>query len=250
MVILSGLTTTTGDGGSTRLADGSRVAKTDPLIGALGAIAEANAAIGLARAGGLAPELDAWARRIQQELFDLGADLAMPLPAGPQAQAGTDEPGPEPQPGTGQPGPEPQPGPGPQAQPGADDPAPAARPAAPAAERTRPGPGPRRVGAEAVRAWEQVVRELVERLGPLRSFVLPGGPPPAAALHLATTITRRAERAAWRAAATRGKDQPGGVNGWALVYLNRISDVLFALARAAADGAETLWEEPARRTPR
>ncbi|MDR2454098.1 MAG: cob(I)yrinic acid a,c-diamide adenosyltransferase [Bifidobacteriaceae bacterium] len=189
MVVLSKITTTGGDAGRTHLADMSRVSKADPLIEAVGALAEANAALGVARAAGLAPALDQLAQRLQQECFDVGADLATPLPAAPAG--------------------------------------------------ARPSP---RAGAALAQGWAAVARDLSEQLGPLRSFALPGGPMPAAQLHLATAVARRAERAAWAAAQARGVDQPGGLNSAALVWLNRISDALFLMARAAACGREELWQ--------
>jgi cob(I)alamin adenosyltransferase len=85
-----------------------------------------------------------------------------------------------------------------------------------------------------------LIADLAGELGALRSFVLPGGPPGAAHLHLAVTVARRAERAAWSAAQAHGIGQPGGLSPDALVYLNRLSDLLFQMARAAAD-QPTLW---------
>ncbi|MDR2114462.1 MAG: ATP:cob(I)alamin adenosyltransferase, partial [Bifidobacteriaceae bacterium] len=80
MVVLSRISTQTGDSGLTRLVDGSQVPKTDPRITAVGAVAETNAVLGVARSAGLDPQLETWAASLQQELFDLGADLATPIP--------------------------------------------------------------------------------------------------------------------------------------------------------------------------
>ncbi|MDR1188920.1 MAG: cob(I)yrinic acid a,c-diamide adenosyltransferase [Bifidobacteriaceae bacterium] len=193
MVVLSKITTKTGDEGQTHLGDMTRVPKTDPRIEAVGAIAEANAVLGVARSAGLEPRLDAWAAQLQQELFDLGADLSTPLP---KAQM--------------------------------DD---AAEPSSP--------PTPR-VDLAVIAPWDRVIAELAQELGSLRTFVLPGGPMAAAQLHVAVTVTRRAERDAWRAAQAHGIGQAGGVNHDALVYLNRLSDLLFLMARAAA-GPPELW---------
>ncbi|MDR0366864.1 MAG: cob(I)yrinic acid a,c-diamide adenosyltransferase [Bifidobacteriaceae bacterium] len=188
MVVLSRITTQGGDEGMTHLGDMTRVPKADPLIEAIGAVAEANAAIGLARAHDLGERVDGWAQTLQQQLFDLGADLATPLPS-PETEG-------------------------------------------------RPVP---RISSSTVAEWEEITELLASELGPLRSFVLPGGPPAAAYLHFATTVVRRAERAAWRAAAERGIDQPGGLARLALIYLNRISDVLFQMARSAAAQPPELW---------
>ncbi|MDR2564585.1 MAG: cob(I)yrinic acid a,c-diamide adenosyltransferase [Bifidobacteriaceae bacterium] len=190
MVVLSRIATRAGDDGLTQLGDLSRVSKTDPRIEAVGSVAEAAAAIGVARAFGLAPRLDRWAEQLLQELFDLGADLATPLPA-----------------------------------------------ACPVRSRRRSVP---RVDQARTAAWDQVIQDLAEELGPLRSFVLPGGPPAAAHLHLAVTVARRAERAAWHAAGAHGIGGEGGLNPEALRYLNRLSDLLFQLARAAGGEGE-LW---------
>ncbi|MDR1441567.1 MAG: cob(I)yrinic acid a,c-diamide adenosyltransferase [Bifidobacteriaceae bacterium] len=207
MVVLSRITTKTGDDGLTHLGDFSRASKTDPRIEAVGSVAEANAILGVAVAFGLDPELSGWTGRLQQELFDLGADLATPLPAGPD-------------PGTGSSPAVPESGP----KPGAKTPNP---------------PTPRIVPA-AIEAWDQTIGQLADRLGPVRAFILPGGPPAAAQLHLAVTVVRRAERAAWAAGEAHGIGQAGGLNRHALVYLNRLSDLLFQMARAAG-GEPGLW---------
>jgi cob(I)alamin adenosyltransferase len=168
-----------GDRGETSLGDGSRVAKTDPRIEAYGTVDELNAAIGLA-ATSVPAEMQAGLEQIQNELFDLGADLSVPLAA--------------------------------------------------SGERLR-------VEQSAVDALEASCDLVNDRLEPLRSFVLPAGTEAAARLHLARTICRRAERRAVALAASEA------VNPVAIAYLNRLSDLLFILARAANLGAsETLWK--------
>lgn len=180
MVTLSRLYTRTGDGGMTRLGDMSQVPKTSPRISAYGCVDELNSVIGLARASG--PGDDDLLARVQNDLFDLGADLCVPPEEGEE-------------------------------------------------ERLRVQP-------QQVLYLEKRIDELTRGLAPLRSFVLPGGRTPAAWLHLARTVCRRAERAAWQLA-----DQEA-VGGPALQYLNRLSDLLFAMARSANDGgeADVLWE--------
>jgi cob(I)alamin adenosyltransferase len=191
MVILSSITTGGGDDGQTRLADLSTISKADPLLEAVGALAEANAVLGLARSHGLSTQLDAWASRLQQEWFDLGADLATPLP-----DSGS------------------------------------TRPAARHVTRISPAQ---------IDAWRQTIQFLAKSLGPLTSFVIPGGPPPAAYLHLTTTVLRRAERAAWVGAEARGIDRPGGLSHSALIYLNRASDLTFLMSRVAGGEQAGLW---------
>jgi cob(I)alamin adenosyltransferase len=184
-VVLSRIYTRTGDDGTTALGDGSRVPKTDPRLVAYADVDEANCAIGAALAIG---ELDAGVRallgRIQNELFDVGADLCNPV---------TDNP---------------------------------------------PYP-PLRVTGSYVAALEEACDTWNEGLPTLRSFVLPGGTPAAALLHTARTVVRRAERSAWTARQAYGD----GVNPVAVRYLNRLSDLLFILARAAngPDG-DILWK--------
>ena len=179
-VRLDRIYTRAGDSGETSLGDGSRVPKTDPRIEAYGTVDELNSAVGLALV--VAPdEFRPWLERIQNELFDLGADLCVPL------------------------------------------------------EDTRRER--LRVAQAQVDALEELCDRVNERLAPLRSFVLPGGTEAAARLHVARTVCRRAERAAVALAGT------AGVNPLALAYLNRLSDLLFILARAANLGApELLWK--------
>ncbi len=178
-VRLTRIYTRGGDSGETSLGDGSRVSKLDPRIAAFGAVDELNSVVGLVLAG----ELDAGVRtllvRVQNELFDLGADLSVPF---------------------------------------------------------APGDGRLRVTQEQIDALERLCDEWNAGLPELRSFVLPGGNAVAAQLHVARTVCRRAELEALRAA--REHD----VNPLALVYLNRLSDLLFILARAAAGGDEVLWQ--------
>lgn len=183
MVKLDRLYTRGGDGGRTSLADGTRVAKSSLRIAAQGEVDEANAAVGLARLHAGAAARDALVR-VQNDLFDLGADLSTP--------------------GGGA---------------GADD-------------------GALRIGAAQTGRLEAECDAASARLAPLASFVLRGGTPAAAHLHHACTVVRRAERSV----AALAEAEP--VNPCALAYLNRLSDLLFALARAANDGgrADVLWE--------
>ncbi|HWV87871.1 MAG TPA: cob(I)yrinic acid a,c-diamide adenosyltransferase [Capillimicrobium sp.] len=179
-VNLTRIYTKLGDGGETHLGDMSRVPKTHPRIEAYGAIDELNAQIGLAIATGDLPGPYAdWLRRIQNDLFDCGADLSVP-----------------------------------------ED---------PASERER-----LRVLPEQTAWLEARCDEVNATLQPLRSFVLPGGSPAAAHLHVCRTVCRRAER---RAILVEG------ANPEVVRYLNRLSDLLFILSRAAnAGGEEPLWQ--------
>jgi cob(I)alamin adenosyltransferase len=179
-VRLTRIYTRAGDAGATSLGDGSRVAKTDPRIEAYGTVDELNSILGLALASSEFPaEFRPWLERIQNELFDLGADLSVPL----------------------------------------ED----------RRERLR-------VADEQVESLEQLCDLVNERLEPLKSFVLPSGGEAAARLHVARTVCRRAERATVALAETTE------VNPTALAYLNRLSDLLFILARAASAGNESLWK--------
>jgi cob(I)alamin adenosyltransferase len=181
MVRLTRIYTRGGDAGETSLGDGQRIAKTAPRVAAFGTVDEANAAIGLARLH-TAGEADAMLARIQNDLFDLGADLC--TPEGGERRAG----------------------------------------------------GLRIVPAQ-VERLEREIDAMNETLAPLNSFVLPGGSPAAAHLHLARTIARRAERDMVALAAA----EP--VNPAALQYVNRLSDHLFVLSRHLnRDGADdVLW---------
>ena len=186
MVTLNRIYTRTGDRGGTRLATGEEVRKHDLRVEAYGAVDETNACVGLCRLHTeLDPDLDVMLGRIQNELFDLGADLATP-----------DRPGKD------------------------------------------LGWEPLRIVDSQVERLEQEIDQLNERLAPLTSFILPAGTALATHLHLARTVCRRAERVA-----VRLQDQPGeAVSAAALRYLNRLSDLLFVMARHAnrADG-DVLW---------
>ena len=186
MVTLNRIYTRSGDAGATRLATGQTVSKADLRVEAYGAVDETNACLGLARvhtAG--AGEFDAMLARVQNELFDLGADLAQPAKAG-EAEGAT-----------------------------------------------------LRILDSQVARLEAEIDTLNAGLPPLASFVLPGGTPAGAALHLARTVCRRAEREAVRLVEA---GQP--VSGPALRYLNRLSDLLFVAARHANDrgAAEVFWK--------
>jgi cob(I)alamin adenosyltransferase len=184
MVYLSRIYTRTGDAGQTGLGDGTRVAKDHPRVTAYGTVDELNAALGVLLV--YLPADSAHAdllRSIQNDLFDVGADLCVP--------------------------------------PAADEP-----------------PGKTlRVVAGQVSRLETAIDRLNESLEPLRSFVLPGGTVPAAHCHVARTVCRRAER---DVVALMGQE---AVNPQVLVYLNRLSDLLFVLARVLNDGgrADVLW---------
>jgi cob(I)alamin adenosyltransferase len=189
MVTLNRIYTRTGDAGATRLATGQPVSKADLRVEAYGAVDELNACLGLARAAG-AGELDPMLGRIQNELFDLGADLA--APARPDEAAGS----------------------------------------------------VLRVSDNQVTRLETEIDGLNGRLPELKSFILPGGGPAAAALHLARTVCRRAEREAVRLV-----DAGQPVSGPAMRYLNRLSDLLFVAARFANDEgrSEVFWQSGATR---
>lgn len=182
MVRLNRIYTRTGDSGETGLADGSRIAKDHPRAAAIGDVDEANSAIGLAILD-VSADHAAMLRRIQNELFDLGADLATP------------------------------------------------------GEDFAPSEMVLRIVPAQVERLEREIDSMNEALEPLRSFILPGGGRGAASLHLARAIVRRAERSAVAA----GRQVP--LNPLALAYLNRLSDHLFVMARAAAtaEGGEILW---------
>jgi cob(I)alamin adenosyltransferase len=185
MVKLNKIYTRTGDDGSTGLADGERRAKCDPRVEAYGDVDETNSAIGLARLSTAAlPELDAMLARRQNDLFDLGADLATPESNKPLVYE------------------------------------------------------PLRIVAAQPTRLEQEIDTLNARLTPLRSFILPGGTPAAAALHLARAICRRAER---RMVALAAEGET--IGSPALQYINRLSDFLFVAARIANDdgAADILW---------
>jgi cob(I)alamin adenosyltransferase len=185
MVVLNRIYTRTGDQGTTALASGERRPKYDLRIETYGTVDETNACIGLARLHTAEHEIDPMLGRIQNDLFDLGADLATP-------------------------------------------------------ETGKPLPyEPLRVTDAQVERLEREIDELNEHLASLRSFVLPGGLPAAAALHLARTVCRRAERLVVELAARPEET----VSAAALKYLNRLSDFLFVASRFINDrGArDVLW---------
>jgi len=189
MVKLNKIYTRTGDDGTTGLADGDRRAKHDARIAAYGTTDEANAVIGIVRlhtAGDRAT--DAMLARIQNDLFDIGADLATP----------------------------------------GDD--------------FTPSPMVLRAVQAQVDRLEAEIDAMNAGLAPLKSFILPGGTAAAAYLHLARTTVRRAERLAVEAAAGEA------INPMAVMYLNRLSDHLFVLARALnAEAGDVLWVPGANR---
>lgn len=190
MVNLTRIYTRTGDDGTTSLGDFSRTSKNDPRLVAYADVDEANSAIGVAlatAADGLGPDVSDLLRRIQNDLFDVGADLCTPLTENP------------------------------------------AHP-------------PLRVTPEYVADLEAACDRFNADLEPLRSFILPGGSPAAAHLHVARTVTRRAERAVWAAVTAYGADSEGGVNPLTAQYLNRLSDLLFILSRAVNKATgDVLW---------
>jgi cob(I)alamin adenosyltransferase len=187
VVVLNKIYTRTGDDGTTALGSGERVKKFDLRIAAYGTVDEANSAIGIARlsTAGVFAEVDAMLSRIQNDLFDLGADLCVPD-----------------------------------------------RGVAPAHE-------PLRVTDGQVKRLETEIDTLNAQLKPLRSFILPGGSHAAAHLHLARTITRRAERHIVELAS----DPAEPVSPAAKQYVNRLSDFLFVAARYVNDKgkADVLW---------
>lgn len=187
MVKLNKIYTRTGDDGTTGLGTGERRLKSDLRVDAYGTVDEANACIGLARlhTAGTHAELDAMLGRIQNDLFDLGADLATP-------DTGKDL-----------------------------------------------GYEPLRIIASQVKRVEEDIDRLNKNLQPLRSFVLSGGSPASAALHLARTVARRAERIMVELTQNPAEH----INRDGLKYINRVSDFLFVAARVVNDNgnADVLW---------
>ena len=182
-VHLTRIYTRTGDDGTTGLSDFSRVPKTDPRLAAYADSEEANAAIGVVLAVGEPPEaITAPLRQIQNDLFDVGADMATPIVEDPEYP-------------------------------------------------------PLRVTEAQVARLEGWCDEFNEDLPKLDSFILPGGTPAAAYLHVARTVTRRAERSTWAAI---GAD-PDHTSTLPAHYLNRLSDLLFILGRVANPGGDVLW---------
>jgi cob(I)alamin adenosyltransferase len=182
-VHLTRIYTRTGDAGTTALGDGARVAKTDPRIEAYADVDETNASLGVALAlGGLPEELQAVLKIVQNDLFDVGADLCSPIIADPKFPS-------------------------------------------------------LRVTEEYITRLEGWCDQFNGRLAKLDSFVLPGGTPGASLLHVSRTVARRAERRAWallQADAERTSPLPAK-------YLNRLSDLLFILARVANPGGDVKW---------
>jgi len=190
MVVLNRIYTRTGDAGSTGLASGARVSKSDVRVEAYGTVDELNAVIGVARLhSGQNDRLDAMMWRIQNELFDLGADLATPHDPPPKWEA-------------------------------------------------------LRIVASQVERLEAEIDWMNDSLKALDSFILPGGAPLAAYLHLARTVARRAERDAIRLVESGAVVTPDAIR-----YLNRLSDHLFVAARRAnANGADDVkWVPGATR---
>lgn len=211
MVILNRIYTRTGDDGTTSLGDFSRTSKNDPRLVAYADTDEANSSIGVAvAAGAIRPDVQATLVRIQNDLFDVGADLCAPV-------------------------------------------------------RTSYEYPPLRVDAAWIDELEADCDRYNEELEKLRSFILPGGTVGASHLHVARTVSRRAERSAWAALEAYGSEAApedaergeGGVNPLTAKYLNRLSDLLFILARVAnlEAGGDVLWqpgggraEQPLRRS--
>ena len=183
MVYLNRIYTKTGDAGQTMLGSGEFVPKTSPRIAAYGSVDELNAVLGVVLLTELPPGFAERLRSIQNDLFDLGADLCVPEEPLPQHAA-------------------------------------------------------LRITDSQVERLEHWIDEWNEPLPALTSFVLPGGSPAAAHLHVARTVCRRAEIAAW------SLSEQEQINSAALRYLNRLSDLLFVAARAcnATAGGDVLWQ--------
>ncbi len=191
MVNLTRIYTKTGDDGTTSLGDMSRTSKNDPRLEAYATVDEANSSIGVVLAmGNLKDEaIKTLLVRVQNDLFDVGADLCTPVVDKPEHE-------------------------------------------------------PLRVLESQIDYLEKQIDKYNENLQPLRSFVLPSGTPAAALMHVARTVTRRAERATWHAIHSFGS----GVNPVTAKYLNRLSDLLFVLARDAnKDIGDQLWVPGANR---
>jgi cob(I)alamin adenosyltransferase len=182
-VHLTRIYTKAGDAGETRLANNEKVAKTSPRIAAYADTDECNAAVGVAVAlGSLPSEVSTVLSAVQNDLFDVGADLATPVEPDPEYP-------------------------------------------------------PLRVTEAYVTRLEGWCDEFNERLSKLDSFILPGGTAGAALLHVARTVARRAERSAWALIA----DDPDRTTTLPAKYLNRLSDLLFILARSANPAGDVLW---------
>ena len=191
MVNLTRIYTKTGDDGTTSLGDMSRTSKNDPRLEAYATVDEANSAIGVVLAlGGLKDdEIIKLLVRVQNDLFDVGADLCTPIIDNPSTE-------------------------------------------------------PLRVLESQIDYLEKQIDKYNESLQPLRTFVLPSGTPASALMHVARTVVRRAERNTWHAIHSFG----GGVNPVTAKYLNRLSDLLFVLARTAnKEIGDQLWVPGANR---
>lgn len=186
-VHLTQIYTKTGDDGTTALGDMSRVPKTDPRITAYADVDETNAALGVAIAlGQLAPDVAELLSTIQNDLFDVGADLCTPVVPEPKW-------------------------------------------------------APLRVTEAYVTRLEEACDTYNDTLSALNSFLLPGGTPGAALLHVARTLARRAERSTWALLAA----SPAETNTVPARYLNRLSDLLFILSRVANPAGDVLWRPAA-----
>jgi cob(I)alamin adenosyltransferase len=185
MVNLTRIYTRTGDGGRTKLGDMSDTSKNDPRLEAYSTVDEANAHLGVVLAtGGLEEDVAAVLLHVQNDLFDVGADLCTPVVPDPAYP-------------------------------------------------------PLRIEQAYVDRLEGWCDQYNEELPSLRSFILNGGTPAAAHLHVARTVVRRAERAAWRA----HEDYAEVMNTLSITYLNRLSDLLFILARYAnREQGDVLWK--------
>jgi cob(I)alamin adenosyltransferase len=183
-VRLTRIYTKTGDAGETHLGDMSRVSKTDPRLSAFADVDEANSVLGVALAlGAPAPAIADLLRTVQNDLFDVGADLCTPVTPDPEFP-------------------------------------------------------PLRITAAYTERLEAACDEHNAALPKLASFILPGGTPSAALLHQARVVVRRAERSVWALLAADGER----TNPETARYLNRLSDLLFILARGANPGGDVLWE--------
>lgn len=183
MVVISSVYTKTGDQGTTSLGDGSRTSKNDARLEAFSTVDEANSSIGVALSMDIDADVKEVLLRIQNDMFDVGADLCTPVIDNPKYV-------------------------------------------------------PLRITEEQVTYLEKLIDKYNEPLSTLRTFVLPSGTPLAAQLHVARTVTRRAERETWNAIHAFGD----GVNIVTAKYLNRLSDLLFVLSRHAnREVGDVLW---------